>query len=86
MRRTSDGSFSFLVFIEVYLIYNVVFVPGLQQSDSYTYAFIYIYVCVCVYIYDPWVRKIPWRRKGQPTLVFLLRESHGQRSLVGYSP
>ena len=28
----------------------------------------------------------PWRRKWQPTLVFLLRESVGQRSLVGYSP
>ena len=27
-----------------------------------------------------------WRRKWQPTLVSLPRESHGQRSLVGYSP
>ena len=34
----------------------------------------------------PWVRKIPWRRDWQPTPVFLPRESHGQRSLVGYSP
>ena len=33
-----------------------------------------------------WVRKIPWRRKWQPTPVFLQRYSHGQRSLVGYSP
>ena len=32
------------------------------------------------------VRKIPWRRERQSTLVFLLREFHGQRSLVGYSP
>ena len=31
-----------------------------------------------------WVRKIPWRRAWQPTLVFLLGESHGQRSLAGY--
>ena len=30
---------------------------------------------------DPWVRKILWRRKWQPTLVFLPGESHGQRSL-----
>ena len=30
--------------------------------------------------------KIPWRRKWQPTPVFLPGESHGQRSLVGYSP
>ena len=34
----------------------------------------------------PWVRKIPWRRAWQPTPVFLPGESHGQRSLVGYSP
>ena len=33
-----------------------------------------------------WVGKIPWRRKWQPTPVFLLGKSHGQRSLVGYSP
>ena len=36
--------------------------------------------------FDFWVRKIPWRRKGQPTLVFLPGESHEQRTLVGYSP
>ena len=36
--------------------------------------------------FDPWVRKIPWRRTWQPTLVFLPGDSHEQRSLVGYSP
>ena len=36
--------------------------------------------------FDPWVGMIPWRRKWQPTPVFLPRESHGQRSLAGYSP
>ena len=35
---------------------------------------------------DPWVGKVPWRRAWQPTPVFLLGESHGQRSLLGYSP
>ena len=30
--------------------------------------------------------EIPWRRKWQPTPVFLLGESHGWRSLAGYSP
>ena len=35
---------------------------------------------------DPWVRKIPWRRTRQPTPVFLPGESHGGRSLVGFSP
>jgi len=33
-----------------------------------------------------WVGKLSWRRKQQPTLVFLPGESHGQRSLAGYSP
>ena len=36
--------------------------------------------------FDLWVRKIPWRRKWLHTPVFLPGESHGQRSLVGYSP
>ena len=35
---------------------------------------------------DPWIRKISWRRKWQPTPVFLPGKSHGQRSLAGYSP
>ena len=36
--------------------------------------------------FDPWVRKIPWRRAWQPTPVFLPGESYRQRSLAGYSP
>ena len=36
--------------------------------------------------FNPWVRKIPWRRAWQPTPVFLAGESHGQRSLAAYSP
>ena len=36
--------------------------------------------------FNPWVGKIPWRRKWQPTPVFLPGESHGQRSLADYSP
>ena len=36
--------------------------------------------------FDPWVGKIPWRRKWQPIPVLLPGESHGGRSLVGYSP
>ena len=34
----------------------------------------------------PWVKKISWRRKWQPTPVFLPGKSNGQRSLMGYSP
>ena len=36
--------------------------------------------------FDPWVGKMPLRRAWQPTPVFLSGESHGQRSLVAYSP
>ena len=36
--------------------------------------------------FDPWVRKIPWRRKWQSITVLLRGKSHGQRSLAGYSP
>ena len=36
--------------------------------------------------FDPWVGSIPWRRKWQPTPVFLPGKPHRQRSRVGYSP
>ena len=36
--------------------------------------------------FDPWVGKIPWRRAWQHAPVFLPGESHGQRSLLDYSP
>ena len=36
--------------------------------------------------FNPRVGKIPWRRKWQPTPVFLAGKSHGQRSLASYSP
>ena len=36
--------------------------------------------------FNPWVRKILWRKEWQPAPAFLPGESHGQRRLVGYSP
>ena len=36
--------------------------------------------------FNPWVRKIPWRRIWQPTLRCLHEKSYGQKSLAGYSP
>ena len=36
--------------------------------------------------FNPWIRKIPWRRKWQSPPVFLPEESHGERSLAGNSP
>ena len=35
--------------------------------------------------FDPWVEKIPWSRKWQHALTFLLGKFHGQRSRWGYS-
>ena len=34
--------------------------------------------------FNAWVRKSPWRRKWQPTLIFLPEKSQGQRNLLGY--
>ena len=36
--------------------------------------------------FNPWVKKMPWRRAWPTTPVFLPGKSHGQRSLAGYSP
>ena len=36
--------------------------------------------------FDPWVRKIPWRRKRQPASTVLAWKFYGQRRLGGYSP
>ena len=36
--------------------------------------------------FDPWARKIPWKKACQPTPVFLSGKSHGQRSMRSYSP
>ena len=43
-------------------------------------------LAMCKAGFNPWVGKILWRRKWQPTPVLLPRKLHGWRSLVGYSP
>ena len=37
-------------------------------------------------MFNPWVGMILWRRKRQPTPVFLSEKSHGHRSLLEYRP
>ena len=37
-------------------------------------------------VFNPWVGKIPWRRKWQTNAIFLPGKFHGQRSLAGYNP
>ena len=45
------------------------------------------FACQCRRLgFNPWVRKIPWRRKWKPTAVFLPEKFHGHRTLAGYSP
>ena len=41
---------------------------------------------VKIHGFNHWIWKVPWRRAWQPTPVFLPGESHGQRSLEGYTP
>ena len=53
--------------------------------DTYRYIYIHIYMDIYIHI-DIYVVKLPWRRKWQPTPVFPPGESHGQRTLAGYSP
>ena len=73
-------------------IYMCVCVCVCVYKPIYVILYIHIYAYTYEYVQckrpglDPWVRKIPWRRKWQPTPVFLPGESHGRRSLVGYSP
>ena len=50
---------------------------GFLEADSTNF------LCVSI---EAWVRKIPWRRKWQPSPVFLPGKSHGRRSLANYSP
>ena len=77
--------------------YSICSEGGKMVAELYIYIHMYVNmgvpgasVVVCLPNrrcgFDPWVRKIPWRRKWQPTPVFWPGKFHGQRSLVGYSP
>ena len=62
---------------------------GADQADDMLARVVNRFVWYLVYFlpgFNPWVGKTSWRRKWIPTPVFLSGESHGQRSLVGYSP
>ena len=67
-------------------------VIGMRETQGQIYICLYIsYICLsgkeffqCMtHGFDPYIGKIPWRRKRQPTPIFLLGKSHGQRSLGG---
>ena len=72
----------------IYLLYKVV--RAKNYSSIVYLSLVAQMVKICLQCgrpgFDPWVGKILWRRAWQPTPVFLPGESHGQRSLVGYTP
>ena len=66
-------------------------VPSFKASKKYFgLAWWFRWLRICLQCgrprFDPWMGKIPWRRKWQPTQIFLPRKAYGQRSLVGSSP
>ena len=81
-------SFYYLIlmnsFLERVSITNLTGTSGFEHRNDKEYA------CQCRrcqrHGFNPWFRKTPWRRKWQPTPVFLPGNIHGQRSLEGYSP
>ena len=86
---TSPGaSYSFLFlfwnfFIEVWLTQQKLYIFNVQNSMHWE---ISVHRRCRRLQFDPWLGKIPSKRKLLPTPVLLLKKSHGQRSLVGCSP
>ena len=72
----------YLCFPYIYTFHIYICFPGSPVEKEFS--------CQCSrlkrYGFDLWVGKIPWRRKWQPTPVFLPGKFHGQRSLEGFSP
>ena len=66
----------------VYIYQHAILIIGASQMALSGKEF----TCQCRRRQERWVRKTTWRRKWQPTPVFLLKKLHGQRRLVGYSP
>ena len=77
----SDFSNLWLVFWLVFPTWLWVYRPSIMWLTGKEFA------CWCRRCeFDPCAGKIPWRRKWQPTPVFLPGKPHGQKSLAGYSP
>ena len=85
------------IFIEVYLIYNIVLVSGAQQNESDVYMYVYIYMHIYMQFFRLYsiishykilniVPCVIRKRQWHPTPVLLPRKSRGRRSLVGCSP
>ena len=83
--KTISSNFPKIIYIACHLLVNLHFTKGFPGGTSGKEL-----ACQCRrckrHGLDPWVGKIPQRRKWQPTPVLLPGKSHGQRSSVGYSP
>ena len=83
-------------YLNVQASFCVILIISINREKSWLYIWRFCFpggasgkepACQCKrHRFYPWVGKIPWRKERQPTPVFLPGESHGQRSLVGYSP
>ena len=74
------------IFVNIIYILFPLFREGLGNRASVTSLVAKMVKASAYNVEDPWVGKIPWRRKWQPTPVFLPGKSHGWMSLAGYSP
>ena len=83
IHTVTNGKISFLMAEEYFTVY--MYTPG---ANSLVAQLVKKKTCLqCRRLgFSPWVRKIPWRRKRQPTLVLVPGKFHGPRSLAGYSP
>ena len=74
-------SWPLIVFISPFCIIHILLLDFTGGSDGKS---------VCLQWgrpgFDPWVGKVPWRRKWQAIPVLLPGKSHGRRSLIGYNP
>ena len=66
----------------LFVFYSQHWLPGWLSGEES--------ICQCRNLkrcrFNPWVRKIPWKRKWQPASVFLPGKPYGQSSLVDCSP
>ena len=81
VRRSSDWE-QYPLWLLIYMSWGFPAGSVIKNSDKES-------VCQCrrwrKCRFDPWARRIPWRRKWQPAPVFLPGKYHGQSSLAGYS-
>ena len=80
LSKKSETKVTIPILLDVYMILQWAFPVAQQVKNLPT-----IQEICRRHGFNPWVKKMPWRRKWQPTPIFLPIKSHGQRSRVGYS-